>query len=183
MKKNMKWIISALALVLVIAGAGILYNRLAPEYQNGNDRGSQTQEKAPVSAPDFTVTDMEGNAVKLSDFKGKPVVINFWATWCGFCKQEMPDFDKAAKDYPDVQFMMINATDGYRETAEIAKNYISECGYEFDVFLDTQLEAVGKYYVTGFPATLFIDKDGNVAARANGAINYQTIQRTLDNIL
>lgn len=180
MKTTWKWIVTAALLVAVIAGASMLYERLSGEYDGDNlaqTENSQTQENRLFEAPDFTVLDNDGNEVKLSDFRGKPVVINFWATWCYYCRQEMPDFDKAREQYPDVQFLMINATDGVQETMENAKAYIEKEQYGFDVFFDTSLEAVNAYYVTGFPCTYFIDKDGNLVTRASGMLDYGTLEK------
>ena len=67
------------------------------------------------------------------------MVLNFWATWCYYCKEEMPDFDEASKLYPDVQFLMVNATDGVRETVDAAKKYVEENGFDFEVFLTPSL--------------------------------------------
>ncbi|MBP3544577.1 MAG: TlpA family protein disulfide reductase, partial [Lachnospiraceae bacterium] len=77
----------------------------------------ETTEPEKVPAPDFTVIDAEGNEVKLSDMRGKPVVVNFWASWCGPCKMEMPEFEEVYKELGDeVHFMMVNLTDGWQET-------------------------------------------------------------------
>lgn len=205
MKNGLKWGLLALLLVGILAGAGVLYNKYSKDF-GGNNLVQNTATEAPgqketeepseseapqetVSepqeseapayqpAPDFTVLDAEGNPVKLSDFKGQPVVVNFWATWCYYCKEEMPDFDKAREAYPDVQFMMVNATDGVQETMETAKAYIAEKGFGFDVFYDTELNAVNSYYVTGFPATFFVDAEGNLIARGNGMLDYDTLVR------
>ncbi|MBQ4347432.1 MAG: TlpA family protein disulfide reductase, partial [Firmicutes bacterium] len=87
-------------------------------------------------APDFTVYDSEGNAVMLSDFIGKPIVLNFWASWCGPCKMEMPEFNEAYAELgEDIQFLMVNVTTG-RETQESASAFIEENGYSFPVFYD-----------------------------------------------
>ena len=175
MKKNFIWILNAILLVVFISVSAVLYNTLTEKYSADNQQAAEGTKRP---APDFTVVDMDGNPVKLSDFLGKPVVVNFWATWCYYCKEEMPDFDEAAKLFPDVQFMMVNATDGVQETEEMAKNYLKESGFGyFDVFFDTRLEAVMKYNVTGFPATIFVDKDGNISSRANGMINMDTLKR------
>lgn len=186
MKKTIKWMLLAIMLVVIILGAFLLYNKLSDNYKpdnlSENTKSTSAQNSEYDPAPGFTVLDYNGNEVKLSDYKGKPVVINFWATWCYYCKEEMPDFNKAFKEYPDVQFMMIDAADGYQETVDKAKDYVEKQGFEFDVFFDTKMEAVNAYFVSGFPATYFIDKDGNLVAGANGMIDYETLLRGIDMI-
>ncbi len=198
MKNNIKWIVVAVVLVVLIAGAGALYNKLSPQYtadklaqttsQNENAQGntnknqSDLSEQPDFSAPDFTVVDYNGNQVKLSDFKGKPVVLNFWATWCYYCKEEMPDFDIAYEKYPDIQFLMVNATDGVQETEEKAKKYIEDEGFSFPVFFDKEGEAVNSYYVTSFPTTYFIDADGNLVTYANGMLDLETLEKGIEYI-
>ena len=129
------------------------------------------------AAPDFTVLDSDGNEVKLSDFKGKPIVLNFWATWCHYCKLEMPDFNEAYHKYPDVQFLMVNATDGVHETISSAKKYVEDEGYDFDIFFDTEEEAIYAYQITGFPTTFFIDKNGRLIARGSGMLDLATLEQ------
>ena len=137
-------------------------------------------ENERIKAPDFTVLDYEGNEVKLSDFEGKPVVLNFWATWCFYCKEEMPDFNTAFEKYPDVEFLMINATDGYQETMETAKKYYEDEGFDFNIYFDTNIEAVNNYGLTGFPATFFIDEEGYLQASAGGMIDLETLEKGID---
>ena len=119
--------------------------------------------------------DYSGKEVKLSDYVGKPIVLNFWATWCYYCKVEMPDFERARKENPDVLFLMVNATDGVSETVESAKGYIEDNGYGFEVVFDTLGQARDAYYVSGFPTTYFIDEIGNLVAYARGAIDYDSL--------
>lgn len=186
MKNIIKWVVVALLLAAIIAGATVLYNKLSAEYKGENivdmPTGEEAASESEFAAPDFEVLDEEGNKVKLSDYKGKPVVLNFWATWCHYCKVEMPDFDRAYANYPDVQFMMVNATDGVQETLETAKEYIEKEGYSFDVFYDVNMDAVSSYYVTGFPSTFFIDKNGNLIARGSGALDYESLVRGIEMI-
>lgn len=193
MKTNIKWIIIAVAFVVLIGGATVLYNNLSKDFggdklltntteaqntENAQQNNSDESEK--IKAPDFTVLDYEGNEVKLSDFKGKPVVLNFWATWCFYCKEEMPDFNIAFEKYPDVEFLMINATDGYQETMETAKKYYEDEGYDFNIYFDTNIEAVNNYGLTGFPATFFIDEEGYLEASAGGMIDLETLEKGID---
>ena len=139
------------------------------------EKVEQTIEKVEIvfSAPDFTVLDWEGESVKLSDFAGKPIVLNFWATWCYYCKVEMPEFDEAAKELSDVQFVMVNATS--TETMAAAKNYIESNGFDFDVFFDTTGSAQHTYGVSGFPTTFFISADGSEVYYISGMIGYDTL--------
>ena len=188
MDKKKMLMILVLAFVLLIAGASVLYNRLsenmAPEQlavaETEPPKVSET-ELSRIPAPDFTVYDAAGNAVKLSDYFGKPIVLNFWASWCGPCKMEMPDFNKKSKELEGkVQFLMVNMTDGARETVETATAFIEEQGYTFPVFFDTESEAAYTYGAYSLPTTFFIDADGFAIAQATGAISGDTLQQGID---
>ena len=139
MNKNKTLLIIALVFVLLLGGADVLYNRLAQDAApdqlavqgasaagqmeqdadtpQEEDKGEEEgQEPEKVLAPDFTVYDLDGNAVQLSDYIGKPIVLNFWASWCGPCQMEMPDFhEKYLQLGEEVNFLMIIMTTG-RET-------------------------------------------------------------------
>ena len=139
---------------------------------------AENGETAADTAPDFTMLDMEGNEVKLSDFFGTPIVLNFWASWCPPCKAELPDFDDACKKYEGkVTFLMVNLTDGQRETVEVAKSYIASQGYTFPVYFDTKYEAAYTYGVSSIPQTCFINADGSLEARATGMISATQLEK------
>ena len=131
----------------------------------------------------FTVYDADLKAVELEDYIGKPIVLNFWATWCYYCTLEMPDFNEAYKKYPEVQFMMINYTDGETETVEKAAAYIEENGYEFPIFFDTTLQAAEKYGVEAFPMTFFISADGNLVDSHRGAMSGAKLEEYLTELV
>ena len=202
--------ILAVALVGILVAAGVMYDKLgsemAPdqlavqtqptakptepaetthptEIPKATEAPATTEATEPtyMTAPDFTVYDREGNPHKLSDFFGKPIVLNFWASWCSPCKMEMPDFnEKHLEIGEEVQFLMINLTDGYRETVEVAAKFIESQGYRFPVFFDTAYEASNTYGVSSIPTTYFLNAEGKLIAKATGAIDAATLQRGID---
>jgi thiol-disulfide isomerase/thioredoxin len=196
MKKNFGWILIAVLLVALIGGASVLYNQLGESYQmdqlatqappveaEGTIPMQKETEPESMTAPDFMVVDQEGNEVHLSDYFGKPIVLNFWASWCGPCRSEMPDFDEKYQELGDqVQFLMVNMTDGSRETLEIAKAFVADSGFTFPVFYDVYYQAAVTYGVSSLPTTYFIDADGTLVAYSMGAINADTLQRGIDMI-
>ncbi len=136
------------------------------------------------TAPDFTVLDSYGSSVRLSGKFGKPIVINFWATWCSPCRQELPDFNRLYSEYGGrVTFMMVNLTDGLRDTVEGTKSFVAQNGYTFPVYFDTNSSGANAYGVSSIPQTTFIDRSGNVYTTRIGSMNESTIRGYLDALL
>ena len=189
--KTLKLVLIALIFVALLLGAKRLYDTLGSQVQLDTLATQPTQaveaegtEPEKQLAPDFTVYDLEGNAHKLSEFRGKPVILNFWATWCGYCKMEMPDFNEKYLEYgEDVHFMMVNVTDGNQETVETASAYVEKEGYSFPVYYDTTLEAAMTYPTSGLPVTFIIDAEGVVIAWQQGMMTGEKLQKGIDMVL
>ena len=183
-------ILAAIALIVLLAGAYRLYAMLgsrqeraqlataAPQETETTSLGENVAETTvpAVTAPDFTVYTLDGIPVSLSDFFGKPIVLNFWASWCGPCKMELPDFQEVYDEVgSDVQFLIVNMTDGSRETVESASAYLVDQCYTFPAYYDTQFSAAMAYGVNAIPCTYFIDTQGCAVARSTGAIDAQIL--------
>lgn len=183
MNQRTKVIIGAAAFALLLVLAALGYNLLAPKYLQREDFLSSQAAKA--AAPDFTVQDADGNSVSLSDFKGEPVVLNFWASWCAPCKAEMPDYEEMYQEYgpKGVVFMMVNLTDGDRETIDTAKKFLSDNHYTFPVYFDTKFSASDAYGISGIPNSIFIDRDGNVASTHEGMMDGAAMKKNIEKIL
>lgn len=202
-------VVCIVAFALLLIGASIAYSMLAPEAEKsdlvatpsykdasampgqedrsgrdgtapgGNAGGSA--DAADRTAPDFTAVDVDGKEVTLADFRGRPVVLNFWASWCGPCQSEMPAFESAYQTYgDDVQFLMVNMTGMSGESRETAMRLIEAEDYTFPVFFDQNSSAARAYGVTSIPQTWFIDADGTVAARAMGALSEAKLQQGIE---
>ena len=155
-----------------------------PEQTQPAREETEPTDAVEMTAPDFTVYDGEGNAVTLESLRGKPVVLNFWATWCGYCVMEMPDFQTMYETYgEEIHFMMVNVTDGYQETKEKAEEFIAEKGFSFPVYYDLELSAATAYGVNAMPVTYFIGENGDLVAYGQGALDASAIQQGIDMLL
>lgn len=141
----------------------------------GADEG--TAEEQTLPAIDFTLTDQYGNTHTLSDYKGKTVFLNFWATWCPPCRAEMPDIQKLYETYDtegdDALVVLGIAAPGMgsERSEEGIKDFLDEHGYTYPVLMDTTGDIFMGYGVFSYPTTFMIDKDGNVFGYASGQLS------------
>ena len=156
----------------------------------------QDSQRPVVPAPDFTLTDQYGNTHTLSDYKGKTVFLNFWATWCGPCKSEMPDIQKLYEDYGENggDLVVLGVASPRTEqnpytnegTQEEVEQFLEDNGYTFPVVMDLTGEILYYYAISAFPTTFMIDSNGNVYGYVPGALTgdimESIVQQTMDSV-
>ena len=132
-------------------------------------------------APDFIVPDLNGQSVRLSDFRGQPVIINFWATWCPPCRVEMPDLEQAYQQYAG-DGLVILALD-QNEPAQTVADFFDEMGLSFTPLLDINGAIAGMYGVFNFPTSVFVNSSGEVIAVHRGLMSFAQIETYLGQTL
>ncbi|MBG9590718.1 TlpA disulfide reductase family protein [Cytobacillus firmus] len=131
-------------------------------------------------APDFELTDMEGNPVKLSDYRGKAVLLNFWASWCPPCRAEMPHMEKLYKKYKDKKFdiLAVNLTNTEKNNGD-AEKFVKELGLTFTIPMDVKGTVGADYNIMAYPTSYFIDSDGVIREKVLGALNEEYMEKEI----
>jgi thiol-disulfide isomerase/thioredoxin len=162
-------------LFLIIAGV-LAFNLFGQpiEEQQAKVNPIPVDKSQVQSAPDFTLTDLEGNSVSLTDFKGKNVYLNFWASWCGPCRMEMPDIEKIYQEYKDKDLVVLAVNVG--EGQDTVKSFIDTHQLSFPVLLDSKTEAARIYKVSSIPVSIFINKEGIIAAKRVGLMTHEEME-------
>ena len=167
---------TAAASLVVLAGCGDSGSTVRPEVVQASES------EAPKPAPDFTLEAVDGKQVKLSDYKGQVVLLNFWATWCGPCKIEMPWFIEFQRKYKDQGFTVL-AVSLDEEGWDVVRPYAENLKPNFPIVLgeDGLDERFGG--VVALPTTLIIDKSGNIVGRHTGLVSKSDYESEIENLL
>lgn len=131
--------------------------------------GDLTRVKAelpPEPATNFEVTGLDGKHLKLKELKGKVVLVDFWATWCGYCNELMPGVEALHKKYRDQGLAVVAVT---KEDPALVKKFVETMGYDLPFYLDSNGEAHSFYEVAGYPSLIIVDRKGFVTERLQGA--------------
>ena len=158
------------------------------ESQGSADDTERTLTPAPLS--DLELTDQFGNTHSLADYRGKVIFLNFWATWCGPCRNEMPDIQKLYEEYSalgeDAEVVILGIAGpgiGQEGSAEEIADFMTENGYTYPVLMDTSGEMFTQYGISAFPTTFMIDKDGNVYGYVPGQMTEDIMRSIIDQTL
>lgn len=141
------------------------------------DRDQAASDK--IMAPDFTLSDLDGNEVTLSDYRGKIVILNFWAVWCRYCVEEMPDFytlNKELEESGDAVILAVNV----QESLKTIQSFLDQKNYSLKVLMDEDGAIASTYGIPGLPTTFFINTDGSLYTYIPSMTNLDTLHAVLD---
>ncbi len=133
-----------------------------------------------IAAIDFKLTDLSGKDVSLSDFKGKKIFLNFWASWCPPCKAEMPDIEKLYGQTKDSDLIILAVNIG--EDSKTVKSFIDNNKYNFTILLDSNQSIAAEYNITAIPTSFFIDKEGNIISTIKGGMSFEQMQEHISKL-
>lgn len=160
-----RWTLAFFTILLL--GSGWLWYSRLPADASPAVRAPQPAVDHP--APDFTLTRFDtGEAISLSDLQGKPVILNFWATWCGPCRAEMPALQAAHERYRD-DLLIVGVDQG--EERAVVEKFLDEFGISFPILLDPDMTVGHDYRILGLPTTFFIDSQGIIRGVHAGQLN------------
>ena len=131
--------------------------------------------KSNKKAPDFSLTDLNGKGVEIKQFKGKVIFLNFWATWCGPCKEEMPSLEVLHRQFKEKNFVLLTISVDY-EGIKPVQEFINKHQYTFPVLLDPKGETLDLFEVKGIPTTFLIDKKGKMVGKAIGPRDWKSVE-------
>ena len=169
----------ALLGLLVAQGCGFAAQDITQERTPGPPAPTRLPPAPEIGrlAPDFTLIDLKGNEVNLSDFRGKTVFINFWATWCPACRAEMPEIEAVYQEYKDKGVVVIGVD--ILEPEDVVRQFVEQGGYSWIFILDATGAVSDDYRVVAIPTSFFIDREGIIQAVNIGAMTKRAMESKL----
>jgi peroxiredoxin len=165
----------------IIAALGLLLLIQACTPSSQAMQGDQQEAAVGINvgeiAPDFTLLDLDGNEVGLSEFRGEVVFVNFWATWCPPCRAEMPDIESLYQEYKDKGVVVIGIDIG--ESEATVRQFVQQGGYSWTFVLDSTGAVAANYNIRAIPTSFFIDREGVIQAVNIGAMTKQGMEARL----
>ncbi len=180
-------LVSTVVLVVALVVAGFVAWTTRPWERDDSNAdslglvgGSPAAPRPGAPAPDFVLQRADGTRVQLSDLRGTPVFLNFWATWCTFCKEEMPDMQRIAEEY-DGRIIVLGVNVG--ESAATGSAFADRNGITYDLVYDADQEVTRGYAIRAMPTSYFIDANGTVVDAQFGFMTFTTMQEKVVKLL
>lgn len=170
--------IMGLVVLALLLGGLVAYDRL----QGGSDLGPLDGRSPEVGepAPQFVLRDTDGNARTLSDFEGQVVWLNFWATWCGPCRRELPDIQALAREFEPEGLAVLAVN--FEQSVETALPFWEELDLDLPILFDSDGEVADQYDLLGFPNNFFIDREGVLRSFARGFLTEEQMRERLADV-
>lgn len=185
-KRTLLWGAGAAVLLLLLGFWGWQRGWLPTEPAARPERAGEEMRQWPLpgyAAPGVTVRSLDGREVRLADLRGRNVVLNFWATWCPACREELPAFQKvyhqARQEGWNATFLLVDV--GEEQSA--VEEFLRRTGLDLPVYLDREGKAAQEYLVRGIPTTFFIDTKGDIRDRVLGAMTEEQLRIRLEGML
>ncbi len=173
----MKKLILMIVLVALLATGCDEKNDIAvpPDEENNSEQSNYEQSNSDaLIAPDFELESLDGSTIKLSEMRDKNIILNFWATWCGFCVVEMPDLQKLQEAHMnDLLILAVNVG----ESKEVVQTFMEENNLDLTVLLDTDMNVANTYGLRSFPTTISVNKDGEIIKGYVGMLTYEQMEQ------
>jgi cytochrome c biogenesis protein CcmG/thiol:disulfide interchange protein DsbE len=170
-----------MAVAAVLGGLWIFASRVPDSKEETAGRGIEAAPRTGFMAPDFTMTTLDGSTVRLSELRGHPVLINFWASWCGPCRSEMPHIQAAHETHSGDGLIVLGVNQ--RESPTDVARFVEEFNLTFAIPLDSDGAASGSYQARALPTSFFVDADGIIRGTFTGPMSAGHIQSFLEGIM
>lgn len=180
MRTDERFWCAVIAMAIVLGGIWILASRV-PGSETNTASGWETAPRQGFLAPDFNLATLDGSSVRLSDLRGRPVLINFWASWCGPCRQEMPHLQAAFEAHADEGLVVLGVDQ--LESPPTVASFVKEFGLTFLIPLDSDGKVSAAYQARGLPTSFFVDADGVIRDVFTGPMTAGLIESKLETIL
>jgi peroxiredoxin len=173
---------NGLTIALVVGISWTFVSRISSTESQAATQGPSPKEGFP--APDFSLDLLGGGRVALSELRGRPVLVNFWATWCPPCRQEMPAIEKVHRDYEDLGLVVVGVNLTDQDSLSAVTGFVQELGITFPIALDRDGAVSRQYHLLGLPSTFFIDPSGVIrSVVVGGPMSEALIRSKVDDLL
>ena len=171
-------IILILAIIIALFATGCSEKKGTEKENTAAQQESSQSSDDAIIAPDFELKSLDGNVIKLHELKDKNVILNFWATWCGFCVVEMPDLQRLQETYKDEDLIVLTVNVG--ESKEEVEKFMKENNLDLTVVLDENMAVANNYGIRSYPTTIAVNKKGEAVRGYVGMLTYEQMEQLYD---